>query len=170
MLGQTLILHNLDVVLSPPTCWPAQEKNCALMQEELEGLHRARASVSGEGWLDVRGRLVALGEEWGAVWGLAEEIGGGGGVGTGWPVGAHRDQAEAAEQDQRLPACTGSSAKGGTGARAGAATRISADMQVDLACQWLYVDQAPDVGCLGGRVGRRWTGSWRARLTGAWAE
>ena len=44
---------------------------------------------------------------------------------------------------------------GGGGAGAGDATAIREDRQADLACQWLYVDQATDVGCLG-------TGRWRA--------
>ena len=48
-LGQALTRPNLDVVLSPPTWWQAHERSCALMQEELEGLHRARARVSGAG-------------------------------------------------------------------------------------------------------------------------
>ena len=77
----------------------------------------------------------------------AEKIGGGRGVGD--EKGAHLDRAEAAEGDQQLRACTGASAISGTA--------ISADRQADLACQWLYADQAADVGCLGG-TGRRWTG------------
>ena len=44
---------------------------------------------------------------------------------------------------------------------------ISADRQPDLACQWLYADQAADVGCLGGRC---WTGRWRAQIEGRWGR
>ena len=43
-------------------------------------------------------------------------------------------------------------------------TAISADRQADLACQWLYADQAADVGSLGDR---RWTGRWRAQIEGS---
>ena len=87
----------------------------------------------------------------------AEKIGAGRGVGG--EKGAHLDRAEAAEGDQRLRACTGASAISGTA--------ISADRQADLACQWLYADQAADVGSL---VGRRWTGRWRAQIEGRWGR
>ena len=73
--------------------------------------------------------------------------------------GGHLYRAEAAEGDQRLRACTGASAISGTA--------ISADRQADLACQWLYADQAADVGSLGGR---RWTGRWRAQIEGRWGR
>ena len=58
------------------------------------------------------GGAGGVGTAWRAAWGprggLAEEIGEGGWVGDG--MGAHRDRAEAAEQDHRLRACTGASA------------------------------------------------------------
>jgi hypothetical protein len=95
--GNLLILPNLDEVLSPPTCWPAQAKRCTWMQEELEGLHQTLVSACGRGGASGVGGGVE-----------AEEIGEGGGVGGG--IGAHRDRAEAAEQDQRLLACTCASA------------------------------------------------------------
>ena len=72
----------------------------------------------------------------------AEEIGGG--IGVGGEKGAHLDRAEAAEGDQRLRACTCASAISGT--------VISADRQAGLACEWLYADQAADVGCLRGQT------------------
>ena len=91
----------------------------------------------------------------GSQW--AEKIGGGRGVGD--EKEAHLDRAEAAEEDQRLRACTGASAISGSA--------ISAERQADLACQWLCPDQAADVGCLGGR---RWTGRWRAQIEGRWGR
>jgi hypothetical protein len=63
--GQLLILPNLDEVLSPPPCWPAQAKRCTLMQEELEGLHRTRVSACGGGWGWLRGGLRGGGGNWG---------------------------------------------------------------------------------------------------------
>ena len=106
------------------------------MQVELEGLLRARVSIYGQlkrravhgckwnlkacsedgsvsmGEGGAGGVEGGVGTAWRAAWGQrggrAEEIGEGGGVGDG--MGAHRDWAEAAEQDQRLRACTGASA------------------------------------------------------------
>ncbi len=66
------------------------------MQEELEGLNRARVSAFGKCGAGGVGSGVG-----------AEEIGKGGGVGDG--MGAHRDRAEVAEQNQRLRACTSAS-------------------------------------------------------------
>jgi hypothetical protein len=70
------------------------------MQEELEGLHRARVSIYEGGWGWRR-----EGRRWVRHGGRAEEIGEGGGVGDG--TVAHRDRAESAVQpeDQQLRAC-----------------------------------------------------------------
>ena len=87
----------------------------------------------------------------------AEKIGAGRGLGG--EKGAHLDRAEAAEGDQQQRACIGASAISGTA--------ISADRQADLACHWLYANQAADVGSLGVR---RWTGRWRAQIEGRWGR
>ena len=107
----------------------------------------------------MRGWLAERGAEWGTGggnWGRkrgggweGSAPGSGGGCGGGSTTAC-------------LHRCVGGGADIG-GAGAGAATAIHADRQADLACQWLYVDQAADVGCLGGR---RLTGRWRAQIEG----
>ena len=87
----------------------------------------------------------------------AEKIRAGRGVGD--EKGAHLDRAEAAEGDQRLRDCTGASAISGTA--------ISADRQADLACQWLYADQAAESAAWGADIGQ---GAGERRLKGAGAE
>jgi hypothetical protein len=140
-----------------------QHQVCALMQTELEGLHRARAGVSGAEWCDVRGKLA----EWGRGRGNWKRQ-------RRWDgANAHRDQdwAEAMEQDQAAAAAAGSTIPtGGAGTSASVAgvrhRGGGCNKQADLACQWLYRGS-------GGRpwlLGHSGPDAEGRRLKGAWVE